>query len=248
MEFLLVDDDFGARRGVAQTLADFYPGVTLHEAGSLAEATKALAAASGIGLVLLDLNVEDSRGLDTLRALKAWCEDHDRNPRIVVMSAAADYDDALIPQAIEHCATGFIVKGTRVEVFRSAIDLTLAGSIYIPERYLQAAARRASAAASAAPAEPSPVPPSQAGGEIDLTERECDVLALLVQGLSYKQIARRLSTPGRSMSDNTVRVHVQRIAWKLRVADQIDGDQLTAKAAVLTAVAQRRLRAAPVGS
>lgn len=228
MHILVVDDDFGSRAGMAHTLGTFYPDCTVHQAASVAQATAALSALPEITLVLLDLNVEDSRGIGTLRQLKQWCEAADRNPRIVVVSGAADYDDTLIPEAIEHCATGFITKGTRVEVFRLAIDLTLAGSLYIPERYLLARRRTSTA--------PSPEE------SVSFTARERQVAALLIQGLTYKQIARRLSGPERPMSDHTVRVHVQRMAWKLRLTDDGASEALTAKAAVLTAFADRRMR------
>lgn len=225
MQFLIVDDDFGPRRGMVQTLGDFYPEAILHQAASVAAATAALAEHPDMTLVLLDLNVEDSRGIDTLHSVKRWCEANDCDPRIVVMSAAADYDESIVTQAIENCATGFIAKGSSEEVFRSAIELTLAGSIYIPERYLLS--RRGHGPSVADPA---------------FTPRERQVAALLIQGLTYKQIARRLAEPGKSMSDHTVRVHVQRMAWKLRVVADVETDNLAAKAAVLTAFADRRLR------
>jgi DNA-binding NarL/FixJ family response regulator len=225
MQFLIVDDDFSPRKGMVQTLSEFYPGATLHQAGSVAAALALLAENRQMTLVLLDLNVEDSKGIETLHRVKQWCEENDCNPRIVVMSAAADYDESIVTKAIEGCATGFIAKGCSEEVFRSAIELTLAGSIYIPDRYLRS--RRAHPGSDAEPA---------------FTPREREVATLLVQGLTYKQIARRLSGPERSLSDHTVRVHVQRIAWKLRVATDDDSDHLAAKAAVLSAFADRRLR------
>jgi len=227
MDVLIVDDDFGSRGGMAQTLKDFYEGVAVHEASSVASATAVLQGHPDIRLVLLDLNIEDSRGIETLKSVKLWCEENDCNPRIVVVSGAADYDDTLIPEAIEACATGFIAKGTSIEVFRLAIDLTLAGAIYIPERYLARKRKPQSTAAN---------------GELNFTPREKQVAALLVQGLTYKQIARRLAEPGKTMSDNTVRVHVQRIAWKLRLTDDGDSDGLAAKSAVITAFADQRLR------
>jgi DNA-binding NarL/FixJ family response regulator len=227
LDVLIVDDDFGARCGLAQTLKDLYPSASVHEARSLAQAIDLLTAMPQTGLVLLDLNIDDSRGIQTLKSLKKWCEDSECNPRIVVVSAAADYDDSLIPDAIENCATGFIVKGTSIEIFKSAIDLTLAGAIYIPERYLRSKRKK-----GAAPG----------GDEVNFTSREKQVAALLIQGLTYKQIARRLAEPNRPMSDNTVRVHVQRIAWKLRVNDDVGNDGLAAKAAVITAFADRRLK------
>ncbi len=230
VQLLVVDDDFGARTGMSMTLADLYPGAQVHQAASIAGAIASLQTNLTIGLVLLDLNLEDSRGTSTLRTLKQWCENNDCNPRIVVVSAAADYDETLIPEAIENCATGFITKGTSLEVFKSAIDLTLSGAIYIPERYLSDRRKKR---------------PKDASDEIAFTPREKQVASLLVQGLTYKQIARRLAEPGRSMSDNTVRVHVQRMAWKLRVGEDSGKDALTAKAAVITAFAEQRLRFTP---
>ena len=126
MQFLIVDDDFGPRRGMVQTLGDFYPEATLHQAASVAGATAVLAEHRQMSLILLDLNVEDSRGIDTLHRMKHWCEANDCDPRIVVMSAAADYDESIVTEAIENCATGFIAKGSSEEVFRSAIEPTLA--------------------------------------------------------------------------------------------------------------------------
>jgi DNA-binding NarL/FixJ family response regulator len=234
MKLLVVDDDFGARGGVAMTLRSLYPEASVHEAESVDAATLSLNEHPDMRLVLLDLNLEHSRGMATLVQVQQWCEASDITPRILVLSAAAEYDETLITQAIDLCATGYIPKGSKFAIFRSALELTLAGSIYIPEQYLRAtAARRRTdlAAASAA----SPEAPS-------FTPREREVAALLVKGLSYKQIARRLAEPGGTMSDHTVRVHVQRIAWKLRVSDAVDGQQMTAKAAVIAAFAERRLR------
>lgn len=222
MEFLIVDDDFNARGGMAQTLRSHYPDCTVHEARSLAGAVDVLTTHPATGLVLLDLNLDDSRGLASLQALKAWCEQHDCNPRIVVVSAAADFDEGLVPQAIEHCATGFIAKGATEDVFRSAIALTLAGSIFIPQRYLAARTRPAAM-----------TPP------VRLTPREQQVAQLLIKGLTYKQIARRLQADqdGQALSDATVRVHVQRMAWKIRSGGAAPAEDISAKAMVMAYLA-----------
>ena len=225
--FLIIDDDTACRDGMMRTLTDFYPGVPLHQADALASALAALDQHRDIELVLLDLNLGDGQGIQTLEALKSWCETQDCNPRVVIVSAAADADDSLIAAAIDRCATGFIPKGAHPAVLRSAIDLTLAGTIYIPEAYLVSTRHS----------------PPGAAGAAHLTDREVSVAELLVQGLTYKQIARRLSAPERPMADSTVRVHVQRIAWKLRVAaDTAAADGRSAKAAVITALAAMRFR------
>lgn len=235
MKLLVVDDDFGARGGVAMTLRSLYPSATVSEADSVAAAVAALTEHPDTRLVLLDLNLQNSRGMDSLHALQQWCEANEVTPRILVLSAAADYDESLITQAIDLCATGFIPKGTKMDVFRAALELTLAGSIFIPEQYLRAMAAGRQASTNRSTAAPADETPS-------FTPREREVAGLLVKGLSYKQIARRLAEPGGSMSDHTVRVHVQRIAWKLRVSDGADGQAMTAKAAVIAAFAERRLQ------
>ena len=226
MKFLIVDDDFGSRRGMVQTLRDHYPNAELFQASSLQSTKIILVEEPNIQLVLVDLNLDDSRGMKTLKDLKTWCEEHDCNPRLIVVSAAADYDEKIIVQAIENCATGFISKGTSIDVFKSAIDLTLAGSIYIPERYLKIKG----------------VGKNHKKEESTFTPREKQVAALLIQGLSYKQIARRLEKDeGHSVAENTIRAHVQHIAWKLKVSPDGIGESLSAKAAVLTAFAERKL-------
>lgn len=224
MDLLVVDDDFGSRGGMAYALRAYYPEGKVYEATGVSSAIAVLSTQRSMALVLLDLNVDDSRGIETLKSLKAWCEAEDCNPRIVVVSAAGEYDDTLIAAAIDHCATGFITKGTAESIFRSAIELTLAGSIYIPQNYLRSK-------------------PVQASAELRFTPREKQVAQLLIQGLTYKQIARRLEqmAPGSSMSDNTVRVHVQRIAWKLRLTDE-KTNSLSAKSAVITALSDPQVR------
>lgn len=229
MRFLIVDDDFNARTGTALTLTSMRPGSTILEARGVTEAIAALQRQPNVDLVILDLHVEDSRGIATLKAVRQWCEEHDVNPRLVVVSAGADYDHSLIPEAIEHCATGFVAKGVPEPVFRSAIELTLAGGIYVPERYLQSrmSPPRAGAVATA---------------QVALTRREQQVVHLLQTGLSYKQIARKIeeAEPGHEMSEGTVRVHVQRVAWKIKTSTgDARWEDLPAKAAVVTYYAGR---------
>ena len=69
-----------------------------------------------------------------------------------------------------------------------------------------------------------------------LTPREAEVAALLVQGRTYKQVARELERrAGRSVSEHTVRAHVGNIAWKLGVTAH-------AKAGVIAEIARLGLK------
>ena len=232
MKFLVVDDDFGCLRGMTMTLQDTYKDSQVFEARSIAEAIAVLGRERAIDLVLLDLMLEDSSEIQTLRRLKKWCEDNECNPRIVVVSGAAPWVDTLIADCIDECATGFIEKGASVKKFLLAVEMTLDGGMYITEGYTkgQVAAR------------------ARRDGETDrvpLTAREKEVLLHLVKGLTYKQVAKRLQSSGETNStiaENTVRVHVQRMAWKVKSADATSDDELSAKAAVLTAFARKRFK------
>lgn len=215
LKFLVVDDDFGSRRGMALTLEMGYPGSTVLEARSLAMAISTLAAHTNLHLVLLDLTLDDSTGLATLKSLKGWCEVNECQPRIVVVSGAAYWVDFLVEQCIDECATGFIEKGTAEDEFMRAVATTLAGRLYITERYVkEKATSRGRPVESAESFESVEI-------KIPLTHREYQILPHLARGLSYKEVARELrneDASSQSISDETVRAHVQRIAWKIKVA------------------------------
>lgn len=229
MNLLIVDDDFNARSGLVRTLSDFYPQAEIHEADSLRSAIETLDGVRAISLVLVDLMLGDSKGMNTLVSLKEWCAKADFNPRLVVVSGMADLDNRIIVQAIDNCATGFITKGTRSDIFRLAIDLTVAGSMFIPEKYLEQKGVE----------DEGPVQ----GVDFNFTPREKQVGRLLVQGLTYRQIAEKLQSPsGERMSEHTARVHVQHMAWKVRSADDDENaGSLSARAVIMTAVARGRI-------
>lgn len=226
MRLLVVDDDFNARNGMVQSLRMLHPNADVREVCSLADAVATVERLETIDLVLLDLTLPDSRGLATLRSFKKACLTTPHSPRVIVVSAAADYDPAVMYQALDEYATGFFAKGMTFAEFRVAIDLTLRGGVYMPTKHL-------------------PIAGAALCKGVQLTHREADVARLIGRGLSYKRIAQMLSSDAKSMSDSTVRVHTQRIAWKLAVADE-SFSRIPAKAAVLIAIAANVINVPPL--
>jgi DNA-binding NarL/FixJ family response regulator len=227
MKFLLVDDEWQARDASLYTIRAIDSGATILEAATLAETFVVLEANPDVDLVLLDLNIGDSRGVSTLQRLSEWKEQHDCAARIVVISGEADVD--LVRDVIENYATGFILKASPRQIFAHALALTIAGGVYLPE----VLCRRL------APA-PKPSAPSQGSAHernsVSLTHREREIAALLVQGKTYKKIALDLEKKdGKAITDHTVRAHVSNIAWKLGVTEN-------AKAGVIAEIARRGLR------
>lgn len=223
MRCLIVDDHPLTRDGTAMAIKAVRPSADVLEADSLRGCLVKLEAATALDLILLDLDLTDSKGLDTLRGLKEGLERLSLDARVVVLSGTADAE--LVQQVINLYATGFIVKATSRAIFEQAIALTLAGGVYIPELVLQQMNGRNSGHQQ----------DSCARREPDLTMREGEVVALLVQGLTYKRIARELERiDGKPISEHTVRAHVGNVAWKLGVTENV-------KAGVMAEIAKRGL-------
>lgn len=222
MRCLVVDDHPLTRAGTAMALRNVDTAVEVLEAESLAQALEVLAATATVDLVLLDLELGDSKGVDTLRVVKEHVESFDRCPRVVVLSGHCEPD--LVREVINLYATGFIQKATSNVIFQHAIAITMAGGVYIPEMVLRQMDAPGSARA-----------PKGDTTNAPLTPRESEIAALLVRGLTYKRIARELGKrDGKPISDHTVRAHVGNIAWKLGVTEN-------AKAGVMAEIARRGL-------
>lgn len=223
MRCLIVDDHPLTRDGTATALREAEPDVEVAEAGSLAQALGMLADEPAFDLVLLDLELGDSRGVDTLKSLKAWCERREIDTRFVVLSGHGEPE--LVREVVENYATGFILKATSRRIFTQAIALTIAGGVYIPDVVL----RHLDAGIAAR------VPAGTAPRPVQLTPRETEVAALLVHGYTYKRIAKEIGhRDGKPISDHTIRAHVGNIAWKLGVTEN-------AKSGVMAEIARRGL-------
>jgi DNA-binding NarL/FixJ family response regulator len=102
-------------------------------------------------------------------------------------------------------ARGFLPASLSVKVLMGALDLVLAGGVYVPSSLIDAAPQRAAWHSGATQAEP----------WSELTRRQRDVLALISQGKSNKLIADALA-----MSESTVKAHVKQIIKRLHVANR----------------------------
>jgi DNA-binding NarL/FixJ family response regulator len=101
---------------------------------------------------------------------------------------------------------GFLPASLSLKVMMGALDLVLAGGIYVPSSLIEALPTRTAAAAGTR---------GFADASNELTRRQRDVLALISQGKSNKLIADALT-----MSESTVKAHVKQIIKRLRVANR----------------------------
>ena len=111
-------------------------------------------------------------------------------------------------------ALGFIPKSGQREVMVSALQLIFAGGIYIPPEIL---ARDKPSAPEPSEAGPSAGRPQVSPSDLGLTERQVDVLGLMMQGKSNKAICRVLN-----LAEPTVKNHVTAILRALNVTNRVE--------------------------
>ena len=202
MLLLLADDHSLVREGLKHTLAGLSAQVDFVEAATADEVIAALAENAAPDLVLLDLVMPGSNGFELLKHV---CNEHPELP-VVILSGSAD--PAQMRKALDIGAAGYVTKSATAEVMLSALQLVLAGGIYVPPDMLKTAPSPASLDRVAV------APSNIAVGRalVDLTARQREVLACLGQGKSNKVIARELG-----LSENTVKIHVAAILRALGV-------------------------------
>lgn len=198
-EVLIVDDDETARERMQRVLADNVPTARWSLADSLAQARDTLAAGA-FDLALIDVGLPDGSGLDLL----PWLQAHAPQVDAVVVSSLGD--DATVLRAIRAGAVGYLLKnGSDLEIGLSLQSMQRGGAPIDP-----VIARRVLALM----ASPPPLATMRAGAAAtgELSERELQVLGLVAQGHSNREIAEQLH-----LSINTVECHAKSIYRKLAV-------------------------------
>jgi len=192
---LIVDDHPVFRDGLTGLLATLD---AVQIAGAVGTAEQALDAVrqSPPDVVLMDLNLPGASGVEATRQVL------DLAPTTAVLVITMVDDDDSVLAALRAGARGYVLKGASAEEISAAIRTVAAGGAVF------GAAIASHLAAQPAPSAAVPLGPN-------LTHRESEVLALLADGVSNKQIARTLD-----LSLKTVQNHVSHILDKLQAADR----------------------------
>jgi DNA-binding NarL/FixJ family response regulator len=192
----LLEDDPRYRAGLADLLAA-QPGF---EVVSVFDAVKPFLAAMGEldapwDLVISDLGLPDGKGVDAIREVKRLA------PTVTVVAVTVFEDPDTILEAICAGADGYLLKRAGAEEVVSQIRVVLAGGSPLTPAVAKTVVGLLRGPRSRPPAE-----------DLELSEREREVLRLLAEGLVYKQVAAALD-----LSVETVKTYVRRIYRKLQV-------------------------------
>ena len=203
MKILMVDDHVLIREALRGVLTELNGDAAIVEALNSRQAMQRIEEHPDIELVLLDLHLPDRSGFEVLAELR------ERYPAISVVVLSGSEDRDSIAKALDLGALGFIPKSAQREVMLGAFRLIFAGGVYVPPEILN----RPQPAPAVSMA--SKRPPTAA--ELGLTERQMDVLVLMMQGKSNKAICRVLD-----LAEPTVKNHVTAILKALKVTNRTE--------------------------
>ncbi|WP_043750472.1 LuxR C-terminal-related transcriptional regulator [Methylobacterium nodulans] len=204
---LIADDDEFFRLAMVAILSRSLGFGEVVETGSLDAALDQLAQrASGITLALFDLAMPGMEGPGSLSAVREcfpWV-------KVAVVSGSSERHKILA--ALEVGVHGYVPKGLGSSELTRAVGMILEGQIYVPPSLAVLDGRSRSTARPASEAAEGGL---RGGRSVELTPRQRDVLALLVEGKSNKEIARQLQ-----LGEGTVKVHMAALLRSLGVQNR----------------------------
>ena len=203
MRILIADDHALVRDALRRAAVEAMPEAVLIECESLDQAVTAAEREAPIDLALLDVRMPGMQGIEGVRTfVEAFPE-----TRLAVLSGYFTADD--IVTALNYGAKGFIPKSLDIDKIFEAIRLIVAGHHYIPPDILTVVVgNHADMSGDHSPFD-------ALVREHKLTQREQEVLRLLVEGCTNKEIARRMD-----IQEVTVKLHLRNIYRKLGIKNR----------------------------
>ena len=194
MKILLADDQDLVRDSLVTLITAYSPGAEVTGVPSLDAALGMLRRGTRYDIAILDLQMPGMNGLEGLgKVIASWPD----LPVVLMSGAARDSD---VENAIGMGAKGYLPKTMAGKVLVRAIELILAGEVYLPSTALRQV--------------PGTV---QTEKPSELTEREYQVLQQLKEGLANKEIAQRLD-----INVATVKLHLRSLSKKLDVRNRTE--------------------------
>ena len=197
MRILIVDDHEVVRRGLKQIVLEEFPDSACGEARESAQARELLTR-DDWDLILLDINIPGRNGLELLEEL------HSLKPSLPVLILSAYPEQDFAVRALKLGAAGYLTKQSASDELIAAIRKTREGGKYVTLSIAEELARHLAGDTKESPHD-------------QLSSRELQVLRLVAQGKSLKEIAAELS-----LSEKTIGTYRARISVKLGLSTSVE--------------------------
>lgn len=195
MKILIADDHALFRDGLALRLEQIAPSAVILQASNYAQIFKIIKTDADISIIILDIEMQDMPWMDALQEM------HKTLPKAAIVVVSASEDGRTIRSVMSTGVKGYIPKRSDVKVFDNALKLILDGGTYVPPVLISN-------------------PPinnlsTKSTGLKTLTNRQSQVLDLIAQGKSNKQIAYDMG-----VSESTVKLHINALLRSLHVSNR----------------------------
>ncbi len=192
MKILIADDHALFRDGLAMRLEEINHDIVLLQAPTFSQAAKILDKENDINMIIVDLDMPDMRWEDGVEELKK------KAPRASMVVISASEDIRNIRKILATGIKGYIPKRSDPKIMHNALKLILEGGTYIPPALIENSNESTSN--------------NYRHNGKTLTNRQSQVLDLIAQGKSNKQIAYEMG-----VSEATVKLHINALLRSLKV-------------------------------
>jgi DNA-binding NarL/FixJ family response regulator len=200
VKLLIVDDHGLVREGLKAILGQSDLQAQCLEAWDEVSIWQQISQHVDIDIVLLDIQLPGLSGIELLKRIVK------ERPQLPIIMLSADHDSDTVSQALQLGASGFMPKSSLNQVLISAIRLVVAGGVYIPPEALLKSNPK-----------PATAKPAVSLDALGLTNRQLDVLRLLLKGMSNKLISRQID-----LAEATVKIHIRGILRALNVTTRTE--------------------------
>ena len=206
IRILIADDHEVVRRGLSLFLRPFDEFELVGEATNGLEAVESCDRLSP-DVVLMDIVMPDMNGLEATRIIRQ------KHPNIHVLALTTFKDEDVVREMLKAGAVGYLLKNTSVDELASAIHTAMTGKLTLAPEAAQALLQPQ---------------PQTATTNYNLTDREHEVLELMVEGLNNIEIAERLF-----VARSTVKFHVSSILAKTSATSRVEAVSIALKAGLI---------------
>ena len=199
MKLLIIDDHAIVREGLAAMLRQAGADTRVLQASDGAEGVSMAMQHPLLDAIFMDLSMP---GMGGMAALLEFGKRYPELP-VIVLSSSENPDD--IRRALSAGALGYVPKSDQPQTLLLALQLVLAGNVYVPPLLFRHTCGRADRSYDRRASD----------SQTSLTQRQTEVLKCVCDGLSNKEIARVLA-----LSDKTVKAHITAIFKALGVVNR----------------------------